>query len=486
MENQNIVKRKAISGIFWKFGERFFAQFISLTVSIILARILVPEDFSVVSIVTIFFSFSNILISGGLNTALIQKKDTDELDYSSVLFTTLFICLIVYGLLYFFAPSISSIYNNDLLTSLIRVMGLTLFVNALKSVICAKVSSNLDFRKFFFSTSVGTIISAIVGITMALNSFGAWSLVAQQMSNTIIDTICLAYVTKFKLKFIFSFKRLNGLFQYGWKIFAASIISEIYEQINPLIIGLKFSSADLAFYTKGKSFPALLNASVSETVSAVIFPVMSKFQNDMEYILILTRKYMRLSSYIVFPLMIGFFAVSDNFILLLLTDKWASSIPFVKIFCVSFMFNIIQTGNLQVIRAIGRSDILLLLEIIKKISYFLIIFLFVFFSQTPEQLALSSIFCTIVATIVNTYPNRNLIGYKYRLQFRDLLPNLSISILMGIIVIMVGLIRLNPFVSIIIQIITGILVYIILSLLTKNENFIYLKNMIISFIKRGV
>ena len=475
MDN-NFMKRKAISGVLWKFSERIIAQLVSLAVSIILARILLPEDFSVVSLVTIFFSFSNILISGGLNTALIQKKDADIIDYSSVFFVTMLISIVIYTTLFISAPTIANIYDNELLIPIIRIMGISLFINAYKSIVTAYISSNLEFRKFFISTLIGTIISAIIGVTMALRGYGVWALVTQQLVLSLFDTIFLTLSTKFFPKMSFSIKRLKSLFNYGWKIFISSIISELYEQINPLIIGIKYSRSDLAFYTKGKSFPVIVNASISDTVSAVVFPILSKYQDDPDYILELTRKFMQLSSYLVFPLMTGFFAVSDNFILLLLTDKWAEAIPFVQIFCISYMFNIIQTGNLQVIRAIGRSDILLLLEIIKKAIYFVILVLFIIFSRTPTQLAFSSVLCTFFATLSNTYPNRKLIGYRYRYQIMDLLPNFIISGVMGLIVYSLRFIQITPFLTISIQVLVGIISYIALSIITKNKNFRFLAN----------
>lgn len=485
MSEQSNIKKKAFSGVIWKFAERISAQLVSLIVSIILARILTPDDYSVVSIVTIFFTFSNVLINGGLSTALIQKKETDILDYSSVLFISMAMAGLMYIVMFFSAPYIAVLYKKDILVPVIRVMGLSFFVNAFQSVVCAYVSSSLQFRKFFWSTLIGTVISAGVGIVMAMNGFGAWALVAQQMTNRIIDTIILTITTRFKPVFKVSFRKLKVLFDYGWKVFVSSIISVVYDEINPLIVGVKFSSTSLAFYNKGKSFPSMLNATICDTVSAVAFPVISKFQDDKENVLKITRRFMQLSSYVVFPMMAGFFAVSDNFIELLLTNKWAAAVPFVQIFCVSYMFNIIQTGNLQVIRAIGRSDILLTLEIIKKSSYFVVIALFVWLTDSPEMLAVSSIVCTAIASAVNAYPNRKLIDYKYRYQVTDLLPNLTLSFIMGAVVYFMNGLAISPFVLLVLQMIVGAAVYIGLSVITRNENFKYILRMLLNHVKGG-
>lgn len=483
--NYSNLKNKTFSGVIWKFLERICAQGVSLVVSIILARILIPEDYSVVSIVTIFFAFCNILISGGLNTALIQKKDADLEDYSTVLHTTMFVAFILYIIMFITAPLIANIYDKEILVPIIRVMSLTFFINAFKSILSAYTSNNLQFKKFFMATIVGTIISAIIGIYMAAAGYGAWALVVQQMSNSLIDTIMLYFSTKFKILFKISFSKLKTLFKYGWKIFVSSIITVLYDQINPLIVGIKYSTNDLAYYNKGQNYPGLINSTISDTLKAVIFPVMSKVQDDNNMVLNVTRKYIKVSSYIIFPMMIGFFAVSSSFVSVVLTDKWLPIVPYIKIFCFTYMFNIIQVGNLQAIKAIGRSDVTLILEIIKKSLYFIVILLFVIFSNNPLTLAFSSIICTILATLINTYPNRKLLNYKYKYQIKDLLPNLILAIIMGIIISSMNSINIPTGILLIVQIIVGIITYLILSIITKNDNLSYLIDYAKTYFKRG-
>ena len=482
--NSNNLKNKAFSGMIWKFMERICAQVVSLIVSIVLARILMPDDYSIVSIVTIFFTFCNVFISGGLNTALIQKKDADVEDYSTVLHTSMFVALILYMVMFFLAPSIANLYSKQILIPVIRIMSLTFFINAFKSVLSAYTSSNLQFKKFFFSTIVGTIISAFVGIYMAINGYGAWALVAQQMTNSLLDTLILYLTTKYRIIFKVSFKKLKSLFSYGWKIFVSSIISVIYDQINPLIVGVKYTSKDLAYYSKGQSYPGLINSTISDTLQSVLFPIMSKVQDNKEMVLSVTRKYIKVASYVIFPMMIGLFSVSDIFVEVVLTEKWLPIVPYIQIFCFSYMLNIIQVGNLQAIKAIGRSDITLILEIVKKSFYLIIIILFVILSKNPIVLALSSIVCTVFATVVNTYPNRKLLGYKYKYQLNDLLPNLIISIIMGIVAYLIKYIQISKVLILILQVFIGIIVYILLSKFTKNENLYYLIDYVRSYFRK--
>lgn len=471
---QNSLRSKTITNTFWKFAERVIAQGVSLIVSIILARILTPDDYGVVSIVTIFFTFANVLITGGLNSALIQKKDADIEDYSSVLYVSVFVSIAIYLLLFFTSPGIAAVYGKQELVPIFRVMGLVLPVTAIKSVVCAKISSSLQFKIFFFATIGGTLFSAVIGITMANHGYGAWALVAQQMSNTIIDTIILLATTRIKFVLRFNAKKFKSLFNYGWKVFASSLIDTTYNQISPLFIGVKYTSADLSFYNRGHTLPNTITSTINSTLSAVLFPVLSKVQDDKNRLLNYTRLFIRVSSYLVFPMMMGFFAVSDSFISVVLTDKWMPASIYIKIFCISSMFTMIATGNCETIKAMGRSDIFLKMEVIKKICYFIAIGLFIAVSNSPVILAFSSIACTAIAILVNTYPNRKLLGYSYFLQLKDLVPNLILSILMALAVMAMNKLSINKLMLLILQVFVGFIVYLILSITTKNSAFLYL------------
>ncbi|MBQ5810622.1 MAG: lipopolysaccharide biosynthesis protein [Clostridia bacterium] len=473
-ENSANLKSKAFGGAFWSFSERVGAQLVSMVVTIVLARLLMPDDYAVVGIVTIFFTVANVLISGGLNTALIQKKDSTPIDFSTILITSLGVSLFIYLLLFFTSPLIADIYGIALLVPVIRVMGVVLIINAYKSILTAYIANTMQFKKMFTATISATLVSAAVGIAMAAAGCGVWALVAQQMINAAVGTAALFISTKFRVPFIFSKKSFKELFGYGWKIFVSSLISVIYDEINPLIVGLKFTAADLSFYTKGKSFPSMLNTTIGSTLSTVLFPVMSKVQDDKESLLAITRRYIQVASYLVFPLMCGFFAVSESFVALLLTEKWMPAVPFIQIFCISYMFDVINVGNLQTIKAIGRSDISLIMEIAKKSSYFAVILAFVFFSPSPQVLAVSSIVCVMVALIINTIPNRKLIGYRLRYQLADILPNFMIAVAMGAAVWAMNALPISPLALLPMQIVAGAAIYVALSLATANKNFQYL------------
>ncbi|MBQ8658555.1 MAG: lipopolysaccharide biosynthesis protein [Clostridia bacterium] len=482
-ENQNL-KQKTVTSIIWKGLERVSSQLVSTIVSIVLARILMPDDYSVVSIVAIFFAFCNIFISGGLNSALVQKKDADLVDYSTVLITNMALATVLYVIMFFMAPLIADLYDRPILIPVIRVMSFTFFINGYKAILTAKISSDLKFKKFFYSTIGGTLISAIVGIVMALKGYGAWALVAQQMTSAVIGTLILTFSARLILPLKFSLKKFKKLFSYGGKLFLASIITVVYNETRPLIVGIKYSGSELAYYKKGETFPSLLNTITSNTLAATLFPAMSKVQDKKDTVLSIMRRYFKTGSFVIFPVMLGFLAVAQNFVSVVLTDKWLFSVPYIQIFCIVYMLDLIQIGNIQAIQSMGRSDYILIMEIVKKSIYFLIVFLFIFFVDGALWLAASSILCSCVATIVNTFPNRKLLGYRYKNLLRDIAPNLIPAILMCVVVYYMNFLNINVYILLILQVIVGALIYVALAFIFKNENFKYVIDLTKSLLKK--
>ena len=483
--HENSMKRKIVSGALWKFLERAGSQIVSLIVSIILARLLTPDDYSVVSIVTMFFAFANVFISGGFNSALIQKKDADDDDYSTVLHISLIISVGIYVVLFFIAPFIADFYKQPMLKSVIRIMSLTLPITAVKSVWSAKISSSLKFKGFFISTFIATVISAVIGIVMAYSGAGPWALVAQQMSSTVISTVILMIMIRMRIVMKISFVKFKSLFKYGWKVFVSSIIGRVYLETIPIVIGFKYSTADLAYYTKGRSFPEIITSSATSTFSAVLFPALAKVQDSKERLLYGTRMFIRITSFITMPLMLGLFGVAENFVIVLLTEKWLPIVPYLKMFCIASMFEMVHVGNCETIKAMGRSDIYLIMEIIKKSGYFITIALFLIFADSPQVLALAFIVCTAIALAVNSIPNVKLINYTIPMQLADLLPNLITSAIMCAAVSFIGMLNMNSTLVLLLQIVSGMLVYLLLNILIKSPSLLYIFGIAKSILKRG-
>ena len=361
------------SNLLWRLLERFGAQGVTLIVSIVLARVLDTEVYGTVALVTVITTILQVFVDCGLGSALIQKKNTDSLDFSTVFYFNFLVCVILYIGLFLLAPSISKFYKRPVLTSLIRVSGLILIISGFKNIQNAYVSRHLLFKKYFFATLGGTLTAAFIGIYMAYNGMGVWSLVTQNLVNQFIDTLILWFVVKWRPTLEFSFQRLKGLFSYSWKLLISSLLDTLWNQLRQLIIGKRYSSNDLAFYNKGNEYPYYATLALNSSIDSVLLPVMSSAQDNVYEVKVMTRRAIKTSSYILWPIMMGLAACSKTLISVILTDKWLPSVPYLIIFCIVYAFYPIHTANLNAIKALGRSDLFLKLEVIKKILNLLII-----------------------------------------------------------------------------------------------------------------
>ena len=477
MDNKNVV-----NNFIWRFAERCGAQAVSLIVSIVLARILAPGDFGTVSLVMVFTTIMQVFVDSGLGTALIQKKDADDLDFSSVFYFNFAVCLILYAVMFMAAPLIAGFYNDTSLTSIIRVISLTIIISGVKGIQQSYVSRNMLFKRFFFATLGGTIFSACLGIGMAYAGCGVWSIVAQQLSNTAIDTLILWITVKWRPKKMFSWKCLKGLLSYGWKLLISSLLDTVYNNLRNLIIGKIYTSADLAYYNQGDKFPKVIVTNINASIDSVLLPSMAGEQDHRDRVKSMTRRAIKTSTYIMAPLMMGLMFCAEPVVKLLLTDKWLPCVPYLRIFCFTYMFWPIHTANLNAIKAMGRSDLFLKLEIVKKIMGLMLLLLTMRISVMA--MAYSLIVSGICSQVINSWPNWKLLDYSYFEQLRDILPSIIIALLMGIIVYFVGLLRLPTIIILFVQIIAGAAIYIGASALLKLEEFEYLLGMIKSFLKR--
>lgn len=479
-------KNSLLSNLSWKFAERITAQLVTTIVSIILARILDPSHYGVISIVMIFITLANVFVSDGFGSALIQKKDADELDFSSVLYFNIAFSILLYLILFACAPLISKFYGKgyEILTPVLRVLGLRIIITGINSVQQSYIAKNMMFRKFFMATLFGTILSAVVGISMALSGFGVWALVAQYLTNTTVDTIVLTLSIRKKPLMAFSFERLRGLLGFGIRILGSNLLITGYQELRALIIGKLYSSKDLAFFDKGKQFPNLIVANVNTSIGAVLFPKMSQEQDDITRIKNTTRNSIRFSSYIMSPLMLGLAAIAPSFVQVILTEKWMPCVPLLQLFCIVFLFQPIHTANMQAIKAIGRSDVYLRLEIIKKVIELVVLVAVMWISV--DSIVISMAVLTTLFTFINAYPNSKLLKYKFNEQMKDICSSLGMSIFMSLVVYSLGFLKINTIILLIIQILVGGIIYLALSAIFKNKEFNYLLDLFkTKFIKRA-
>lgn len=480
-ESENL-KNKTIGGFIWRFAERCGAQIVSFVVSIILARLLEPEAYGTIALVNVFITILSVFVNSGMGSALIQKKDADDLDFSSVFYFNVFMCVALYVLMFLCAPLIADFYDKSELISLVRVISLSLIIYGVNGIQTAYVSKHMLFKRFFFSTLGGTIASALIGIAMAYKGFGVWALVTQSLSNSAINTVILWATVKWRPKLMFSFKRLKGLFSFGWKMLVSGLLDTAYNQLRSLIIGKKYSSADLAYYDKANSFPNVIINNVNSSIDSVLLPSMASVQDHKEAVKGMTRRAIKTSTYVMAPLLMGLAFCGQPLISLLLTDKWLPSYPYMVIFCITYMFYPVHTANLNAIKAMGRSDLFLKLEICKKIVG--LTALLITMNISVMAMSYSLLFTSVLSQIINSWPNKKLMNYSYLEQLKDILPGILLAVFMGGCVWTVTLLKLSPIVTLIIQVPLGAAIYIGLSALFKMESFTYCLSIVKPIIKK--
>jgi len=466
------LKTSVLSSLFWKSLERGGVSGIQLIIQIILARLLLPEDYGIIALIVVFISISQTFVQSGLGTALIQKREVTDEDYSSVFYLTLLVALVFYGILFLTAPFIAAFYNQLLITPILRVLGLTLFFGAVNTIQNAVIARNFQFKKLFVSSVGAVLLSGVVGIAMAYTGYGVWALVGQQFTAIIVLCAIMWLTVKWRPKLLFSLARVKELFSFGWKLLVSGLIDVTYKNLSTLVIGKLYPANMLGFYTKGQEFPNLLVTNINSSIQAVMFPAYARCQDNRAQVKQIMRRALVTSSFLVFPAMAGLAAVAKPLVLLLLTEKWLFAVPFLQIFCAVYALWPIHTVNLQAINALGRSDVFLKLEIIKKA-----LGLSVLAFTIPigiYAIALGMVVTGIIGTLINAYPNKLLLGYSVTEQWKDLMPALILSLLMCSVTYSVLFLGQPVWVTLILQIGVGIGVYMGLAWLLKLESLMYL------------
>lgn len=460
-----------IRALFWKLMERFGVQGIQFVLQLILARLLVPEYYGMLSMMLIFVNLANVFTQRGFNTALIQNKDVTEEDYSSVFWVTLGIALVMYAVIFFSAPAIAAFYDMQELVTPLRVLALTLLPGAMNSIQLAKVSRELDFKKVFYSSVGGILIAGMAGVTVAFLGGGLWALVVQNILNSTTACIVMLVTVKWRPRWVCNMKRVAELFRFGWKLLVSGLLDTLFMDLNSLVIGKKYDSGTLGYYNRGAQFPQFIINAVNGAIQSVMLPAMSAQQDDTKRVKDMMRTSMSMSAYIIFPMMAGLAAVATPLISLMLTDKWLPCVPYMQVYCFCLAFYPVHSCNLQAMNAMGRSDLFLKLEIIKKIYGIVVLAIAVFCFDTPLAIAMSGLVMTGIGWFVNALPNKRLIGYNFREQLADLVPMLLMSLLMCGCVLLTGsgcaMMGLADILILTIQVLVGVAVYLMLSAVLK-------------------
>ncbi len=479
---KNEVKASTSKGLFWSSLENVGSQGMNFIIQLILARILMPEDFGVIAILGSFINLANTFVQNGFGTALLRKKDSTETDFCSVFYMEIAIALLMYAIIFLSAPLIATFYGNSFITKYLRVFSLTIVIGAFSSIQTIVLRYRMDFRASCLAHMGGTIIQGVIGIVLALNGFGVWSLIISQLVFRLFNCFMLSISAHWFPKWKFSFGSLKELFSYSWRLFVGWTIGTVYTDAFSLIIGKAYNGTMLGFYTKGQSIPQVVNRTMTQIITAVMFPALAKVQNDKKVVHNHTRKMISISAALIFPVMAGIAAAAEAIVMVVLTKKWSGAIPVIQILCISSAINIVNNANMQSFNAIGRADVFLRCEIIKR--SITIILVLICAAIDFYLMLFTIVFMGIVSLLLNSYYNVKLLGYSIIEQCKDLLPYIFYAIAFFGIVYPLHWLSLGYIWRLVIQVGLCAVLYIGSILFMKKGAFVDIKLALGNLIKR--
>ena len=453
----------------WSAIERFSVQFVQLIIQILIARILSPDDFGIIGMIAIFIAIAQSFIDSGFSNALIRKRDRTDIDNSTVFYFNIVVGAVFYLLLYLCAPAIAKFYNTPILVPVTRIVGLGVIFNSLAVVQRANLTAKVDFKTQAKASLISVIISGGCGLFLAYKGFGVWSLVAQTLLNGGCNTIFLWIFAKWYPKWVFSWKSFREMFSFGSKLLLSGLMDTLYKNIYTIVIGKFYSAGDLGYFTKANQLASFPSSNITGILQRVTYPLLCENQGNLEVLRTRYRTFLRLSAYVVFPLMVGLAVLAEPFIETLLTDKWIAAVPLLQLLCLSMMWYPIHAINLNLLQVQGRSDLFLRLEVVKKIVGISILCITI--PMGVVWMCVGKIVVTIIALIINTHYTGKLIGLGFLKQMRDLLPSLVYSFLMGAAVMLITMVVDNNLLQIIIGIAVGVVVYFVMSKITRSEEY---------------
>lgn len=463
------LKKDTTKGVFWSLIERFGTQGVQFLVMLVMARLLSPNDYGVVGLLVVFVSIAQAFVDGGFSQALIRKKDRTEIDNSTVFYFNIVVSVVIYLIFYLFAPYVSVFYNMPTLTPFMRVICLSIIINAFGVVQRALFNAIIDFKAQAKASLIAIVISGAIGISLAFRGFGPWALVWQQLSNLIVNTLFLWIYSEWRPLLAYSWKSFNELFSFGSKLLATSLLNAIYNNIQTIVIGKLYSAKSLGLYSRAAHFADLPSQQFTSVFMRVTFPVLCKVQDDMERLTSVYRRMLRVSAYIVFPLLIGMAAVAHPMIEVFIGKQWIECAYMLQIICFAEMWYPIHAINLDILQVSGRSDLFLKIEIYKKIVSLSLLALSAPFGIIA--MCYSNLLSSLICLYINTYYSSKILGISLLSQLKDLLPTITLAIVMFTIVQIIIFFIPNVFVQLIVGIIVGVVVYVSLSYILRFTEF---------------
>lgn len=474
------VRQESLQGVKWSAFEKFAVQGIQFVLGIILARLLTPADYGIIGMHGVFLAVSQTFIDSGFSSALIKKLDRTEDDYCTVFYFNILIAIVCYGMLFLTAPWIADFFNTPILSAIVRVQSISLIINSLMAVQVTKLTIDVDFKALSNRSILSTTLSGVVGIILAYLGWGVWALVVQSILASVINLIFIWIYCKWKPTRPFSRKSFDELFSYGSKLLASGLINTLYSNLTTLIIGKKFTPADLGEYNRGTSIPALPVNNINSALQRVLFPILTRFQNDEEQLIAYYRKYIGIVSMGLFFICCLIAAIGRPLVLFLLTDKWESCIIYLQIFAFAIMFDHLSIINHTLLLAVGRSDLFLKLELIKKPVYIAILFAAIPFGVLG--ICISKVISTQAAVIMNTYYTGKLFKFGYWAQIKDFYPYLVCSILACLPAFLFSLLDLYPIFSLVFGCISAPTLYWLM--LRRDENMKEVLGLVMNYVSK--
>lgn len=465
---------KTFSSLFWKLLERGGNAVVQMAVQVVMARLLAPEEFGVLAVMLVFVNLGNVVVQSGLNTALIQSPQADEADFSTVFWMSLMVSLALYVAIFFAAPSVADFYAMPVIVWPLRALGLLLVVNAYNAVQVAKVTRDLQMRKVFWATMASVIFSAASGIGAAVAGAGLWALVVQQLAYQVLNCAVLALQVDWRPRAVFRADRARELFGFGWRLLASGLLEQGYQSLADLVVGKRFSPAQLGLLSQGKKYPQAVGSTLDGAIQPVMLSAVSRVQDDRARVKRLVRRALKTSTFLIAPAMTLFACCAPSLVPALLGPQWAEAVPFMQVYCMVYALLPIHTTNLQALNGMGRSDLFLRLELVKK-AYGIAALLFcALMLDDVRALVMSYLVTGVLSTFVNACPNKRVIGYSYAEQVRDIAPAFLLSGVASLAAGLVASVGLGAWATVLAQAGAFVLVYLGLAAALRLEAFTYL------------
>lgn len=476
------VKNKAIKGAGWSFADNIMSQGITFLVGLILARLLTPEEYGLIGIIAIFIAVFNSIVDSGFSNALIRKTDAKDIDYNTVFITNMVLSVILFFVLFFSAPAIAGFFNQPQLLPLTRVMGSVVIINAFAIIQRTILVKKVDFKTQTKISLIASLVSGAVGIAMAVAGYGVWSLVGQQISRQLLNSLFLWIWAKWYPRIQFSVQSFKELFGFGWKLLVSGLIDTVWKEIYQVVIGKCYSAETLGQYTRAQQFGSIFSSNLTAVVQRVSYPVLSQIQDDKERLKAAYQKVIKVTMLVTFCCMLGLAAIAEPMIITLIGEQWLPAVPLLQIICFQMMFYPLHAINLNMLQVQGRSDLFLKLEIIKKIIGIVPLLLGIFLNI--YWMLIGSVFTSLVSYYLNAFYSGPFLNYSIPEQLKDIAPSFFVAIFMALVVFAISYVNLPTYFLLLIQIFVGVLIVVSISELIKLDAYIEIKNILLSFITK--